>query len=399
MLKDEYAVLIINTGSSSVKFGLYNLDETPRLLLSGKIQKIGSSNADFSYKEAQGTPTEKKINAVNITEAVGYLTGWLADKIDFQKIAATGHRIVFGMNHLQPIIIDDKILKEFRSISIYDPDHLPGAIVMIEKIAELAPTLQQIACFDTSFHSTLPRVAQMIPLPRRFEKEGIKRFGFHGISYQYLLEKLSDLGGADLVNGNMILAHLGSGASMAAVKNGKCIDTSMGFTPAGGFMMGTRSGDLDPGVVSWMLQKDSMNAAEVDSIINHQSGLLGVSETSGDMSDLLHVEQTDERAAESIALFCYQVKKTLCAFAGVLGGIDTIVFTGGIGENAFQVRSRICTGLEFLGIQLDEKVNQQNESIISSSGSKVSVYVIPANEEYMIAKATIALLDLNKRYK
>jgi len=388
-------ILVLNGGSSSIKFALYTEDQNPVLFSAGKIQRIGSPDTRFSYKENNGSTTETKIDVKDIKEAAQYLAGWIKDNIGFEKIRAAGHRIVHGMNHVEPVIIDNEILKELKSISNYDPDHLPGAIVLIEKIWEQAKDMHQVACFDTSFHTTLPRIAQLLPLPRRFQEEGIRRFGFHGISYQYLMEKLFSTGGSQLANGKVILAHLGSGASMAAVKDGKCVDTSMGFTPAGGFMMGTRTGDLDPGIISWLLQKDKLNNKQLDSIFNHESGLLGVSETSADMGDLLKIEQSDQRAAEAIALFCYQVKKTLCAYAGVLGGIDTIVFTGGIGENAFRVRSEICAGLGFLGIQLDEKINQQNEMLISSGDSKVQVYIIPANEEYMIAKSTIALLNNN----
>lgn len=393
MLQDELKILTINSGSSSIKFALYNQDENPVLQASGKIQKIGSADTSFEYKGAGNKTTHTAISAKNITEAASWLTSWLEKNIGFKSIAAVGHRIVHGMNHTQPAVIDHTLLEELKTISRYDPDHLPGAIALIAQIQQASPNLLQAACFDTSFHSGLPRVAEMMPLPRRFEKEGIKRYGFHGISYQYLVEKLFSIGGAALANGKLVLAHLGSGASMAAVKNGKCIDTSMGFTPAGGFMMGTRTGDLDPGIISWLLQEDKLNAKELDELFNHESGLLGVSGTTADMGELLKTWQTDTKAAEAIDLFCYQVKKNLCAYAGVLGGPDTIVFTGGIGENAFQVRTKICAGLDFLGIQIDEKKNRQNELLVSATGSKVAVYVIPANEEYMISKSTIELLN------
>lgn len=392
MAQNGFTILTINAGSSSIKFSLYSDNKKPELLLVGKIEKIGTTTSSFEHKATGKHPVHKIITAKNISEAAILLIDWVENNIGFNKVSAAGHRIVHGMNHVRPVIISDLILAELQSITKYDPDHLPGAIMLIKKIAEKQPGLQQVACFDTSFHATLPRVAQMLPLPRRFEDEGIRRFGFHGISYAYLMEKLVSIAGVKIANGRLILAHLGSGASLAAVKDGKCMDTSMGFTPAGGFMMGTRTGDLDPGILSFLLQEDKITAKDVDSIVNHESGLLGVSGTSADMGDLLKNEKADKRAAEAIALFCYQVKKTLCAYTGVLGGLDTIVFTGGIGENAFQVRSKICAGLDFLGIHLDEKVNQQNDLLISAPESKVTVYVIPANEESMIAKYTIALL-------
>ena len=355
MLQENLTILTINGGSSSIKFALYTCSKNPELLSTGKIQRIGSSNTTLSYKETGKESTDTAINAKDITAAAGYLIEWLNKNINIKDIKSVGHRIVYGMNHVKPVVIDNNIMNELKTVSQIDPDHMPGAIVLIKKIAEQLPGLPQVACFDTSFHTSLPRVAQMLPLPRRFEKEGIKRYGFHGISYQYLMEQLFSMGGSKLANGKLILAHLGSGASMAAVKDGKCIDTSMGFTPTGGFMMGTRTGDLDPGIISWMLTKDKLNAAQIDSMVNHESGLLGVSGTSADMGDLLKAEQSDQNAAEAIALFCYQVKKTLCAYTGALGGLDTFVFTGGIGENAPAVRSKICAGLEFLGILTDEK--------------------------------------------
>ncbi len=392
MHADQSKILTINAGSSSIKFSVYQYNEVLKIILHGKIERIGTPTAGFVYTRHEEVAIHEPVPAKDIAGAALFLIDWLEKEISFKYINAVGHRIVQGMRHTGPVIINQEIIEEFKQISVFDPDHMPGAIVLIEKIREKYPTIKQVACFDTAFHAAIPRVASMFALPRHFEKDGIRRYGFHGISYQYLMEKLLLLGGASLCNGKLILAHLGSGASMAAVKDGKCIDTSMGFTPAGGFMMGTRTGDLDPGIISWLLQKNKLNADQLNSIINHESGLLGVSETTADMGDLLKIEKSDPRAADAIALFCYQVKKTLCAYAGVLGGLDTIVFTGGIGENAFKVRSRICADLDFLGIALNDNYNQHNNQLISSTDSKVAVYVIPTNEELMIAKETIAFL-------
>jgi acetate kinase len=257
--------------------------------------------------------------------------------------------------------------------------------------------MPQVACFDTAFHREMPRVAKLLPIPRRFDKIGINRYGFHGLSYAYLIKELECVAGREAGNGRVILAHLGNGASIAAVFKGKSIDTSMGFTPAGGMIMGTRPGDLDPGVAWYMIKSESLTPNEFNNLINHESGLLGISETSSDMRDLLAKESEDIRAAEAIALFCYQAKKWIGSFAAALGGLDTLVFAGGIGENCPVIRSRICEGLEFLGIGLSEKQNSKNAPIISKEKRKVSIRVIHTDEEWMIAKTVKQVLNIAKK--
>jgi len=392
MQEGQSQILTINGGSSSIKFSLYQYDETLKIILSGKIERIGTETTSFVYNRNEQAAIKNPVTAKDLSEAALFLIDWLEKEVSFKHLTAVGHRIVHGMRHTAPLVINQEILDEFKQISVFDPDHMPGAIVLIEKIREQYPHLKQVACFDTAFHAGIPRVASMFPLPRRFEKDGIRRYGFHGISYNYLLERLDALAGTNISQGRLVLAHLGSGSSMAAVKNGKCIDTTMGFTPAGGFMMSTRSGDLDPGIITYLIDKYKYTSKQLDGLTNHESGLLGVSAISADMHDLLDKEQTDIRAAEAIALFCYQAKKSLCAFTGALGGIDAIVFTGGIGENASAIRTRICDGLQYLGIELDPSKNQENAILISIPGRPVNVYVIPANEEYMIAILTLALL-------
>jgi acetate kinase len=251
-----------------------------------------------------------------------------------------------------------------------------------------------VACFDTAFHHDLPRVARLLPIPRRYEAQGVRRYGFHGLSYAFLMEELGRLAGTGAAQGRVILAHLGSGASLAAVREGKSVDTSMGFTPAAGVPMGTRSGDLDPGLVWYLARTEKMSAKQFNEMANTRSGLLGISETSSDMRDLLDRETQDVRAAEAVALFCYQVKKWIGAFAAALGGLDTLVFAGGIGENAPAVRARICDGLGFLGIELEEKLNAANEGVISAAGGGVAVRVIRTDEEQMIAKSVCGVLGL-----
>jgi acetate kinase len=252
-----------------------------------------------------------------------------------------------------------------------------------------------VACFDTAFHRTMPRVAKLLPIPRRFDAKGVQRYGFHGLSYAYLMEELARLGDPAATTGRVILAHLGNGASMAAVREGKSIDTSMGFTPTAGLAMSTRSGDLDPGLVSYLAHNEQMTATQFHQMVNQQSGLLGVSEISPDMRDLLARETADVRAAEAVALFCYQAKKWMGAFAAALGGLDTLVFSAGIGENCPSIRARICDGLGFLGIHLNEARNAENAAVISSDAGRVAVRVMRTDEELMIARSVCRILGPN----
>jgi acetate kinase len=250
-----------------------------------------------------------------------------------------------------------------------------------------------VACFDTSFHTAMPPVAKLLPVPRRYYAKGIHRYGFHGLSYAYLMEELERQAGSEVARGKVILAHLGSGASLAAVKNGTCLDTTMGFTPASGLPMGTRTGDLDPGVAWYLMQSEKLTPRQFSQLINHRSGLLGISETSGDMKELIKIEGVDKRAAEAVELFCYQTGKWIGSFAAVLGGLDTLVFSGGIGEHSAVVRQRVCNMLQFLGVELDEGRNLKNDAIISTESGKVSVRVINTNEELMIAKLVNRVLN------
>jgi acetate kinase len=312
----------------------------------------------------------------------------------FETISAVGHRIVYGMQHSRPERVTPALLAELKRIMPYDPEHLPREIALLETVDRRMPTVPQVACFDTAFHRTMPRVATIVPIPRRYEAKGVQRYGFHGLSYTYLMSELVRLGEAAATRGRVILAHLGSGASLAAVRDGCCIDTSMGFTPTSGLVMSTRSGDLDPGVVGFLAATESMDAAAYEKMVTHESGMLGVSETSADIRDLLAREASDVRAAEAVALFCYQVKKWIGSFAAAMGGIDALVFAGGIGENAPEIRARICAGLEFLGLEMDAASNARSAERISSAASRVSVRVIPTDEELVIADSTLELLGL-----
>jgi acetate kinase len=387
-------ILAINGGSSSIKFALFKEGNSFQQLFNGDIEKIGTKKAKLKFKNT----TDQHKNSIDFEaadhdQAANHLIDWLEKQEHFDSIKAIGHRIVHGMKHTEPEVISPGLMKELKEISAFDPEHLPEEIKLIEVFSKRYPSLKQVACFDTSFHTSMPTVAKLLSIPRRYYEKGIQRFGFHGLSYAYLLEELKRVAGDETAKGKIILAHLGNGASLAAVKDGKSIDTSMGFTPTSGLPMGTRTGDLDPGVAWYLMQFEKLNPEQFSHLINHESGLLGMSETNADMRELMKIEDTDNRAKEAIELFCYQIKKWIGSFAAALGGLETLVFSGGIGEHSPEVRSKICDNLEFLGIELDKIKNRNNEGVISKETSKVSVRVIKTNEELMIAKLVCAFLN------
>jgi len=387
-------VLVVNGGSSSIKFAVYQAGKTLKEYFHGNINRIGLPGTNLTFINSMENTNESfALKSSDIRSAANYLVDWLEKQINFSSINGIGHRVVFGLNHKKPERITRELLKELHQISPYDPDHLPAEIELIEAFIKRYPQTPQFACYDTWFHHTMPHVAQMLSIPRRFEKFGIQRYGFHGLSYSYLIEEIARIAGKNASKNRVILAHLGSGASLAAVKESKSIDTSMGFTPSGGLVMGTRSGDLDPGVAWYMMKSENLTPQQFNKIINHESGLLGVSETTSDMQDLLEKEKNDSRAAEAVSLFCYQVKKWIGAFSAVIGGLDTLVFSGGIGENSPVIRSRICEGLGFLGIQLDEKQNTKNATVISVDNGSAFVRIIKTNEQLMIARIVNDILN------
>jgi acetate kinase len=395
-------VLTINGGSSSIRFAVYEARAQPRRgrwsslrrRLAGKIDRIGARGTNFAVSDpAPPGRHPRRLIANDHRAAVGFLFDWLERQALFESITAVGHRIVHGLKHTEPERITPKLLAELRRMTPYDPDHLPREIELIEAIRRRHPQLPQVACFDTAFHRTLPRVAKLLPIPRRYAAKGVVRYGFHGLSYEYLMAELARLDPA-AAKGRVILAHLGNGASLAAVHHGKSIDTSMGFTPAAGLVMSTRSGDLDPGLLAFLARSERMTPAQFDRMVNHESGLLGVSATSSDVRDLFARETKDVRAAEALALFCYQARKWIGAYAAALGGLDTLVFAGGIGENAPLIRERICRGLDFLGLALDRKRNARNAPLISSAAGRVKVRIIPTDEELVIARSACRLLGL-----
>ncbi|MGB3799261.1 MAG: acetate/propionate family kinase [Lewinella sp.] len=393
MMKPNQRILSVNGGSSSIKFGLYETRGLPVQLLHGELENIGSGRGRLSYRR-KGDRQENSLElaAASPEEAAEQLLDWLGQQEYVAPLAAIGHRIVHGMHHTEPELITEELLRELRHLSALDPEHLPGEIGLIEYFRQRYPHLPQVACFDTSFHASMPLLAKRVAIPRRYFDAGIQRYGFHGLSYAYLMEELGRVAGPEAAGERVILAHLGNGASLAAVKGGQPVDTTMGFSPTAGLPMGTRTGDLDPGVAWYLMQHAQLNADQFSHLVNHESGLLGLSETSADMRKLLEVEATDPRAHEAIEFFCYQARKWIGSFAAALGGIDTLVFSGGIGEHAPEVRRRISAGLEFLGVELDPEKNRNNGSVISPDLGRVTVRVIATREEWMIAKLVGELL-------
>ena len=380
-------ILTMNRGSSTLKSALYETGDHDNLLLSIQIDRADASNSRLTIEDPGGTKLlDSSFDPEESTAALEQMISWLSEHGFLAQLGAAGHRLVHGgPRYKDPQRITPEFLTEIGQLVPLDPDHLPAAIRGIQFIARKFPELPQVACFDTAFHGGLPKVARMYALPGDLYDRGILRYGFHGLSYEYIAGELRTLEGK-LANGRVIIAHLGSGASMVAVKDGKSMDTSMGFTPLEGLVMATRSGDVDPGALLYLLEQEKISAKELDVILNKKSGLLGVSAKSGDMRALLNEMQTDVGAEEAVNLFCYRAKKYIGAYAAVLGGLDLLVFAGGIGERAPFVRKRICDGLDFLGIRLDAALNGANAPLISSSESRVKIRVIKTNEDLMIVR-------------
>jgi acetate kinase len=387
-------ILTINGGSSSIKLALFEGDRSLRRILEGKIERIGLPEATFIVKGLDKAENfSREVTAPDHTAAVAVLMDWIEERFRHGALTAVGHRVVHGgPKYSEPQRITKEIMEELHDLEPFDPEHLPEEILLAEAFHRRFPDLLQVACFDTAFHRDMPRVARLLPIPHRYDTKGVQRYGFHGLSYAFLMEELERVAGPRAARGRVILAHLGNGASLAAVRDGKPIDTSMGLTPTAGIPMSTRSGDLDPGIIWYLARTEKMSAKQFNEMVNFQSGLLGISETSSDMRDLLSRENEDSRAAEAVALFCYQVKKWIGAFAAALGGLDTLVFSGGIGENAPPIRWRISENMEFLGIRLDPIRNDSNAPIISLDHSPTTVRVMKTNEELMIARHTYDLI-------
>jgi acetate kinase len=392
-------VLTINGGSSSIKFALFEIGEPARRLWTGKVEGIGQPQGRLVVKGARESEDLSQPAAVaDHTAAVTVLMDWMEQRLSPGQLAAVGHRVVHGgPNYWEPQIITPALISELHHLSPFDPEHLPEEILLTEAFHRRFAHVPQIACFDTAFHHDLPAVARLLPIPRRYAAVGVRRYGFHGLSCSFLMEELARTAGPAAARGRVVLAHLGNGASITAVLQGKSIDTTMSFTPAAGLPMSTRSGDLDPGLAWYLARAEQVSASQFHHMINHESGLLGISETSSDMRELVAREKEDVRAAEAVALFCYQAKKFVCAMAGALAGLDTLVFSGGIGENAAEVRERICSGLDFLGVEVAPEKNAAGAGLISKAGAAVAVRVIRTDEESIIAKMACAVLTAMRK--
>jgi acetate kinase len=398
MSSNAFHILTVNTGSSSLKAALYPVSDLSRRDISIDVRRIGLSGGSFRASTAAGVVlADQQVQLPDHPAALDALLGWLSQRDPAPSLAAVGHRVVHGgRRYSRPQRVTPALLAALRSLIPLDPLHLPQAIQAVEAVGDAFPQVPQVACFDTSFHRSMPRVAQMLALPHDLQELGVVRYGFHGLSYEYIMEELRRLDPAG-ASGRVVIAHLGNGASMAAVQDGRSVDTTMGMTPTGGLVMGTRCGDLDPGALLFLLQEQGMSPDQLNALVNRQAGLLGVSGCSADMQDLLQREADDPAAADAVALFCYQAKKFLGALAATLGGLDTLVFTGGIGEHAAPVRQRVCAGLGFLGLELDAARNESGEPVISGENSAVTVRVIATDEDLTIARHTASLLQEGDR--
>ena len=389
----DYA-LVLNAGSSSLKFCLFQRppSEGWRLEARGQIEGIGTAPR-LSVKGGQGESLDKRdVSVRDGHEAVGVLAGWLRSRYGGSNVLGIGHRVVHGGSRFTaPTIVNEQVLAQLRELVPLAPLHQPYNLAAIDAVLERLPGVPQVACFDTSFHRGQPPVAELIPLPRDLRQAGLQRYGFHGLSYEYIASVLPDVA-PKIASGRVIVAHLGSGASLCALKEGKSVDSTLGFTALDGLCMGTRPGALDPGVVLHLFQGLKLSTTDVETLLYKKSGLLAISGISNDMRDLLGRAEPEARLA--VDYFVYRVAKEIGALTAVLGGIDALVFTAGIGENSPEIRRRICESSRWLGIELDESANENRGPEISTSNSKVSVWVIPTNEELMIARHTGALLGL-----
>jgi acetate kinase len=395
---DDFA-LVLNAGSSSLKFCVYRRPEgdTWSLEARGQIEGIGTAPR-FTAKDSHGAVVLSETldkSIADVPAALNRLAAWLRSRYAGARVAGVGHRVVHGGATYQgPVVVTPLVIDDLRALIPLAPLHQPYNLAAIEAVADRLPGVPQVACFDTSFHRAQPAVAQLIPLPLDIRQGGVQRYGFHGLSYEYIASVLPEVA-QEIAGGRVIVAHLGSGASLCALSQGRSVDSTLGFTALDGLCMGTRPGSVDPGVVLHLFQTLGLSAKEVETILYKKSGLLAISGTSNDMRDLLGSDEP--AAALAVDYFVYRVTKEIGALAAVLGGLDGLVFTAGIGENSAAVRERICTASKWVGIDLDPEANARNDSRISRPGSRVSAWVVPTNEELMIARHTAALLGLSGR--
>jgi acetate kinase len=388
-------ILVINSGSSSLKFGLYiERAGEEQAVLDGLADGIGRDRGKLELKDEQGrTLRSENMRFTSEDEALVQAARWLADHSQLKPVAV-GHRVVHGGPHLLAHqLITPAVLTELKKNVHFAPLHIPVALRLIAAAERSYPQIPQFVCFDTAFHATIPEVASRFPIPRPLFDEGIRRYGFHGLSYESIVHQL----GKDLPS-RTVMAHLGNGASLAAVKDGRSLDTSMGLTPTGGIPMATRSGDLDPGVLLFLLRVKKMNADSLEHLLNRESGLAGISAGKSDMRDLESAAAGgDQKAQLAIQIFCASIRKVIAAYASVLDGLDMLIFSGGIGEHSAPVRKNVCDGLGFLGISIDDAANRSNASEISATASKVRVRIVPTQEDRQIARHSRTLLRKNTR--
>jgi acetate kinase len=387
----DRSILVINTGSSSLKFGVYGeQDGDDQLLLDGSADGIGRSCGKLELKDAHGrTLRSESLNFASQGDALDRASQWLSE-LSPGTPSAIGHRVVHGgPNLVTHQLITPALLAELRACVHFAPLHIPIALELVDRAGRAYPNVPQFACFDTAFHRTIPEAAARFALPGELFDAGIRRYGFHGLSYESIVRQLGES-----LPSRTVIAHLGNGASLAAVEDGRSVDTTMGLTPTGGIPMATRSGDLDPGVLLYLLRVKKMNADSLEGMLNHDSGLKALSRGKEDMRDLEAAAGAgDQKAQLAIEVFCNAIRKVVAAYAAVLGGLDMLVFTGGIGENSAQVRSDVCRGLDFLGISIDDPANQSNDSMISAKISKVPVRVYPSQEDRQIARHCRAMMQ------
>jgi acetate kinase len=384
-------VLTVNSGSSSIKFGLFTCDAQPKRQMAGAITGIGTPAATLTSDLDRGGSGALGNDGADHVSAARHLIAWLAPHLAQRAPAAVVHRLVHGGERFHKATrITPGVLRALRELIPLAPNHLPDELALIEAFGREQPTTTQVACFDTAFHHDLPEVSHTLPVPAQ---PGMRRYGFHGLSYGYLLGQLADMAGTDAARGRVVMAHLGNGASLAAVRGGRCMDTSMGLTPAGGLVMSTRTGDIDPGVIVHLARRERLSIDAMDEVLTKQSGLLGIASRTGDMQRLLAMEGSDRAARLAVDVFCYQLRKWIGAFAAALGGLDTLIFSGGIGEHAPRVRERACSPLDFLGVRLDPDRNASNAPVISADDAAVIVRVIPTDESLMMAREAYAVVS------
>ncbi|NHZ90779.1 acetate/propionate family kinase [Massilia sp. CCM 8733] len=390
---DNAHLLAINAGTSSIKFALFQSTPARELLFRGALSDIGTSASVFAVKGGARDSFERRFAIPDHVTAANVLVEWLLGRLPPAALRAIAHRVVCGgPDPTATRALDAATLAGLYAATSSESGHLPQELHLIERLRRHYPDSAHIACFDSDFHASMPAVAATLPIPRRYQALGMKRHGFHGLSCAWLMGELARVAGAQAAAGKVLIAHLGGGASVTAVENGLSRDTSMGLTPAGGMMMGKRAGDLDPGLAWQLARTEQMSPASFNHMVNHQSGLLGISGTSADLRVLLASAAHDSRAAEAVAMFCYQARKTICAMAGAIDGVDTLIFAGAVGEHAAEVRARVCAGLSHLGVALDAGANEAGAALISAASGRVSVRVMRTDEEAMLADEACAWL-------